>query len=40
LAPATQKVYAQAVEQLAAYYQRSPDRLSEQELRDYFTYLI
>lgn len=40
LAPTTQNVYVNAVRQLAGRYGRSPDRLSEQELRDYFTYLI
>ena len=40
LASTTQNVYVNAVEQLAAHYHRSPDQLSEQELRDYFTYLI
>jgi len=40
LAPTTQNVYVNAVRQLAARYRRSPDQLSEQELRDYFTYLI
>lgn len=40
LAPTTRKVYLQAVQQLAAHYHRSPDQLSEQDLRDYFTYLI
>ena len=40
LAPTTQKVYVNAVEHLAAHYHRSPDQLSEQQLRDYFTYLI
>ena len=40
LAPATQNVYVNAVRQLAGRYRRSPDQLSEQELRDYFTYLI
>ena len=40
LAPTTQNVYVNAVRQLAARYGRSPDQLSEQELRDYFTYLI
>jgi len=40
LAPGTQKVYLDAVERLARHYQRSPDRLSEQNLRDYFTYLV
>lgn len=40
LAPTTHKVYVNAVEQLAAHYGRSPDRLTEQQLRDYFTYLV
>ena len=40
LAPTTQTVYVNAVRQLAAHYGRSPDELSEQQLRDYFTYLI
>lgn len=40
LAPGTQKVYLNAVERLARHYHRSPDRLSEQDLRDYFTYLV
>ncbi len=39
MAPTTQKVYVYAVKQLAAHYGRSPDQLSEQELRDYFLYL-
>lgn len=40
LAPGTQKVYTKAVERLAAYYHCAPDQLSEQQLRDYFTYLV
>jgi site-specific recombinase XerD len=40
LAPTTHKVYLNAVEQLAAHFGRSPDELTEQELRDYFTYLV
>ena len=40
LAPTTQHVYVNTVKQLAAYYRRSPAEVSEQELRDYFTYLI
>jgi integrase/recombinase XerD len=39
LAPGTQKVYLKCVERLARYFHRSPDRLSEQDLRDYFIYL-
>jgi site-specific recombinase XerD len=40
LAPGTQKVYVKAVQHLAGHYRRSPDQLSEQQLRDYFTYLV
>lgn len=40
LAPGTQKVYLKSVERLARHYHRSPDQLSEQELRDYFTGLV
>jgi site-specific recombinase XerD len=40
LAPGTQKVYVKAVQRLAGHYHRSPDQLSEQQLRDYFTYLV
>jgi len=39
MAPTTQKVYVHAVKQLAEHYGRSPEELSEQELRDYFMYL-
>ena len=35
LAPGTQKIYTQAVRQLAAHYRRSPDQLSEEEVRSY-----
>jgi len=38
MAPTPQKVYVHAVKQLAVHYGRSPDQLSEQELRDYFLY--
>ena len=40
LAPTTQNIYVNAVKQLAAHYRQSPDQISEQQLRDYFTYLI
>jgi len=40
LAPGTQRVYLKAVHRLAAYYMLAPDQLSEQQLRDYFTYLV
>ena len=39
LSARTQEAYARAVWQLARYYHRSPDQLSEEELRQYFLYL-
>jgi len=35
----TQEAYVHAVQQLALYYNRSPDQISEEELRQYFLYL-
>ena len=35
LALGTQKIYIQAVRRLAAHYRRSPDQLSEEEVRSY-----
>lgn len=35
----TQESYVQAVRQLAAHYHKSPDQISEEELRQYFLYL-
>ena len=35
LAEGTQKLYVQAVRRLAAHYHRSPDLLSEEEVRSY-----
>ncbi len=35
----TQECYAAAVRQLAEHYHRSPDQLSEEQLRQYFLYL-
>ena len=35
LAPRTQAVYIDAVRRLAAHYRRSPDQLSEEEVRRY-----
>ena len=35
----TQKSYMQAVRQLAEYYKKPPDQISEEELRQYFLYL-
>ena len=40
LDPGTQKVSLHAVRRLAGHFSRSPDQLSEQQLRDYFTYLV
>jgi site-specific recombinase XerD len=39
LTPKTQKVYLDAIAKLARHYHRSPDQLSEQEIRDFFFYL-
>jgi len=39
LSAKTQEAYARAVWQLAQYYRRRPDQLSEEELRQYFLYL-
>lgn len=38
-APRTQDVYMQAVRRLAAYYMRSPDGLSQEEVRAYLLHL-
>jgi integrase/recombinase XerD len=38
--PKTQKSYLDAVRKLAKYYMRSPDLLSEEEIRQFFLYLI
>jgi len=35
----TQKSYMQAVRQMAEYYHKPPDQISEEELRQYFLYL-
>ena len=35
----TQECYARAVRQLAEHYHRSPDHLTEEDLRQYFLYL-
>jgi integrase/recombinase XerD len=39
LAPRTQQSYLQAVQQLAQHYGKSPDRLTDEDLRHYFLYL-
>jgi site-specific recombinase XerD len=36
----TKKAYVRSVQKLAEYYQRSPDQITEEELREYFLYLI
>jgi site-specific recombinase XerD len=38
-APRTREAYVASVRQLAEHYGRSPDRITEAELRDYFLYL-
>lgn len=38
--PKTQKSYLDTVRALAKYYMRSPDQLSEEEVRGFFLYLI
>src|SRR5450631_3669398 len=39
-APMTQKSYLDAVRGLAKYYMRSPDQLTEEEVRGFFLHLI
>lgn len=39
LSPHTQRAYLQAVTQLATYFHRPPDQLSDDDLRQYFLYL-
>jgi integrase/recombinase XerD len=39
LAPRTQEAYVGAVKQLAEYYHKSPDLITDEELRQYFLYL-
>jgi hypothetical protein len=39
LSERTQESYIRAVRQLAEYYGKSPDQLSQEELRQYFLYL-
>lgn len=39
LAPRTQQAYVRVVRDLAIYYNKSPDQISEEELRGYFLYL-
>ncbi|MDI6782393.1 MAG: phage integrase N-terminal SAM-like domain-containing protein [bacterium] len=35
----TQEMYVRAVHQLAEHYSKSPDKISEEELRNYFLYI-
>ena len=39
LSESTQVAYVRSVRQLAEYYAKSPDEISEEELRYYFLYL-
>jgi len=39
LSASTQRLYAEAAKQLAKHFRRSPDQLSEQDLRQYFLFL-
>ena len=39
LSTSTQALYVQAVRQLAEYYHKPPDQITEEELRQYFLYL-
>jgi len=39
LSEGTQRVYVDAIRELAKYYRRSPELLGEEELRQYFVYL-
>ena len=39
LSERTQEMYVRAVRQLADHYHKSPARITEEELRDYFLYL-
>ena len=38
LSPRTQVSYAQALRQLALHYHKAPDRITQEELRDYFLF--
>lgn len=39
MAPRTEEMYVRAVYQLAKHYHKSPDKITEEELRDYFLYI-
>lgn len=38
--PKTRKVYLGAMQGLAGFYRRSPDQLSEEEIREFFLHLV
>jgi len=40
LAPSTQEAYVRSVRDLAQYYNKPPDQISDEELRCYFVYLM
>ena len=40
LVSSTQKAYVRAVQHLAEHYRKSPDKITEDELREYFLYLV
>ena len=39
MAPSTQKDYVRAVQKVAEHYNKLPDQITEEELREYFLYL-
>jgi len=39
LSPLTQRAYLHAIQQFALYYGKSPDQITDEELRQYFLYL-
>ena len=40
LSPKTHEAYINAVKGLAWYYRQSPDQLSDDQIQDYFVYLL
>ena len=40
LAPNTQRSYVTSVKSLAAYYKKSPETLTDEQMRAYFQYLV
>ena len=39
LSPLTQRAYLHAIQQFALYYGKSPDQITDEQLRQYFLYL-